>query len=424
MTAERPATYTRSASPTACAPPRGGRPRRSACSDGRRRSPTAQLVDRMDRVANAAVHGMGLRPRRPRGDHVAPNCHRVRRPSCSGSPRSAWPPRWSTPARRRASSRTSATTQRHVSSSCTRRSRRSPATASLASVERIVVHRRGVRRAGSATLARARPPRRARGVGHVLASPTRLGTTGNAEGRPAAAPLPGAHVLRDGHRVRLLRPATIARWRSRPMFHGAGFAFAVAPIFFGGFCAICTTASTRSGCCADSTSWRSRTSFMVPTHFSGDLRARRRDADATAPRPALTTIISNAAPLPQAMKERIVEYFGDGRAVRGYGSTEAGIVSNLRPAGPAAQGALRRAPVPVHGGPAARRAGRGGRRRGGRRAVQPLAVPLQRLLEAPEPTPPGRCATAGSPPATSRSATRRATSTSSTARTTRSSPAA
>jgi long-chain acyl-CoA synthetase len=46
---------------------------------------------------------------------------------------------------------------------------------------------------------------------------------------------------------------------------------------------------------------------------------------------SLRAVISNAAPLPQAMKEKIVEFFGDGLLHETYGSTEASIVSNLRP---------------------------------------------------------------------------------------------
>ena len=46
----------------------------------------------------------------------------------------------------------------------------------------------------------------------------------------------------------------------------------------------------------------------------------------------LKTIISNAAPLPQTMKEAIVEYVGEGILFECYGSTEGGIVSDLRPA--------------------------------------------------------------------------------------------
>ncbi len=45
----------------------------------------------------------------------------------------------------------------------------------------------------------------------------------------------------------------------------------------------------------------------------------------------LKTIISNAAPLPQRTKEIIVDVWGDGILHETYGSTEGGIVTNLRP---------------------------------------------------------------------------------------------
>ena len=41
--------------------------------------------------------------------------------------------------------------------------------------------------------------------------------------------------------------------------------------------------------------------------------------------------MSNAAALPQAVKEKIVGYWGGGLLHESYGSTEAGIVTNLRP---------------------------------------------------------------------------------------------
>ena len=46
----------------------------------------------------------------------------------------------------------------------------------------------------------------------------------------------------------------------------------------------------------------------------------------------LRTAISNAAAMPQAMKEQLVAKLGPGLLHDTYGSTEAGIVSNLRPA--------------------------------------------------------------------------------------------
>ena len=72
-------------------------------------------------------------------------------------------------------------------------------------------------------------------------------------------------------------------------------------------------------------------SFMVPTHYhailalEGAILKRYR-------RHHLTSLISNAAALPQATKESIVAQFGEGVLHETYGSTEAGIVTNLRPA--------------------------------------------------------------------------------------------
>ena len=43
-------------------------------------------------------------------------------------------------------------------------------------------------------------------------------------------------------------------------------------------------------------------------------------------------VISNAAALAQPLKEKTVEAFGDGLLHETYGSTEAGVVTNIRPA--------------------------------------------------------------------------------------------
>jgi len=114
-----------------------------------------------------------------------------------------------------------------------------------------------------------------------------------------------------------------------PMYHGAGFAFGIAPIFFGGFCEIMPKFDPEQ--VLHKLSYLELTNtFMVPTHFNAifalgaDVRSQHRF-------PALKTIISNAAPLPQATKEKIVDYFGDKILHETYGSTEACIVTNLRP---------------------------------------------------------------------------------------------
>jgi len=72
--------------------------------------------------------------------------------------------------------------------------------------------------------------------------------------------------------------------------------------------------------------------FMVPTHFQSifalapSVLGRYR-----GPVPSLRAIISNASALPQAIKERTVDYWGEGRLHETYGSTEGGVVTNLRP---------------------------------------------------------------------------------------------
>jgi len=115
-----------------------------------------------------------------------------------------------------------------------------------------------------------------------------------------------------------------------PLYHGAGFCFALAPLFFGGFTEIHAGFDPE----AVLTGLRDKhltSVFMVPSHFRAIFDLGRDVLDRARPG-ALKTIISNAAPLPQAMKARIVDYFGEGILFECYGSTEGGIVSDLRPA--------------------------------------------------------------------------------------------
>lgn len=71
--------------------------------------------------------------------------------------------------------------------------------------------------------------------------------------------------------------------------------------------------------------------FMVPTHFQL-IFALPDDVLAKYARPAtLKSILANAAPLPQALKPRILEYFGESVLHELYGATETGLVCNLRP---------------------------------------------------------------------------------------------
>ncbi|HEY5208198.1 MAG TPA: AMP-binding protein [Stellaceae bacterium] len=114
-----------------------------------------------------------------------------------------------------------------------------------------------------------------------------------------------------------------------PLFHGAGYNFAHAAVFFGGSCEIEPNFDAETTIRKLHESGAGGT-FMVPTHFHAifalekSIRERWRGV-------GLKALVSNAAPLPQRTKELIVDYFGDGILHETYGSTEGGIVTNLRP---------------------------------------------------------------------------------------------
>lgn len=114
-----------------------------------------------------------------------------------------------------------------------------------------------------------------------------------------------------------------------PLFHGAGFAFALAPIFFGGTCEILPKFDPEIVLKKLQDLNLSNT-FFVPTHFHQIFSLEKKILQKYKPN-SLRTIISNAAPLPQATKEKIVNYFGEGLLHETYGSTEGGFVTNLRP---------------------------------------------------------------------------------------------
>lgn len=116
-----------------------------------------------------------------------------------------------------------------------------------------------------------------------------------------------------------------------PMAHGAGFAFIMGSIYFGGTVKILPAFDPLEVVTQIATEPFTGV-FMVPTHFHAifaieNVHLERHRGHAVA----LKTIISNAAALPQVVKERIVAYWGDHKLHETYGSTEAGIVTNLRP---------------------------------------------------------------------------------------------
>jgi long-chain acyl-CoA synthetase len=115
-----------------------------------------------------------------------------------------------------------------------------------------------------------------------------------------------------------------------PMFHGAGFLMALTPIFFGGFAELLPRFDVEMlmGRIAEI---GATSAYIVPTHFNALFalpEARRARWDMGCMKAA----ISGTAPLPQAMKERIVGYFGEGKLFERYGTTETSIATSLRPA--------------------------------------------------------------------------------------------
>ena len=114
-----------------------------------------------------------------------------------------------------------------------------------------------------------------------------------------------------------------------PFANGAGFINALAPIWFGGICHIMEKFDAEATLRAIA-EHRITHVFLVPTHFHAifNLPAEilaRYDVS------GLEVVLSGAAALPHATKQRIVAYFGAGRLFEGYGSTEAGGITSLRP---------------------------------------------------------------------------------------------
>lgn len=115
-----------------------------------------------------------------------------------------------------------------------------------------------------------------------------------------------------------------------PLYHGAGFAFGYAPPYTGGSVVMLRR-------------WdpvellrlierhRVQSCFLVPTHAQM-LRSLDPEVIASVDLSSLDTLYFNAAALPTALKEWVTTTFPHVGVHELYGSTESGIISNLRPA--------------------------------------------------------------------------------------------
>lgn len=114
-----------------------------------------------------------------------------------------------------------------------------------------------------------------------------------------------------------------------PMYHGAGFAFAYAALHTGGTVSM-LRAFDPQALLAMIARDRPHSIFLVPAHAQ-ILRGLGEDALARADTKGLETLYFNAAPFPQALKEWTLDALPHVGLHELYGSTEAGIISNLRP---------------------------------------------------------------------------------------------
>lgn len=114
-----------------------------------------------------------------------------------------------------------------------------------------------------------------------------------------------------------------------PMYHGAGFAFGYGAVFTGG-----TLVMQRKFDPEETLNLinqhKLQTIFLVPTHAQL-MRALGDELVASKDISTLETIYFNAAALPIPLKEWVVKLFPNVEVHELYGSTEAGIVTNLRP---------------------------------------------------------------------------------------------
>lgn len=114
-----------------------------------------------------------------------------------------------------------------------------------------------------------------------------------------------------------------------PFFNGGGFSNAIAPLFFGGYTHIMPKFDAARALEVIKEK-RITNMFMVPTQFQVVL-ALDKDTLDSADLSSLEVVLSSAAPLPQATKEKLSAFFGEDVLFDAYGSTEFGSATTLRP---------------------------------------------------------------------------------------------
>jgi len=299
-------------------------PDKVALAQGPREFTYTKLIERFNRVATATIHDLGLK----KGDHAAlfaPNCIEfieiVAGLSDAGVAPAMVPPSVTPPEVEHICNDSGAKVLFvHESVEAIARA------AKLETVERIIV----IGKDYDDWIAAAKPdtPNVPLEDWDVFCIPYTSGTTGKPKGcllshrsRTMAFYTMGVEFGCYGPDDRALALA--------PLFHGAGFAFAMAPIFFGGFCEILPKYDPEVVLRKISEMELTNT-FFVPTHFHRMFALEKKTLDKHRPS-TLRAIISNAAPLLQDTKEKIVDYFGEGLLHETYGSTEGGFVTSLRP---------------------------------------------------------------------------------------------
>ena len=114
-----------------------------------------------------------------------------------------------------------------------------------------------------------------------------------------------------------------------PMYHGAGFAFGYAPVYCGGTVSMLRAWDPKAFLEMVQRE-RAQSVFLVPTHAQM-LRNLGDDVIASYDTSSLDTLYFNAAALPTPLKQWVLDTFPTAGVHELYGSTEAGIISNLRP---------------------------------------------------------------------------------------------